>query len=269
MSQLTEAEIAREARRIFRKLDAPGAHLRPDGEETWRVASRAEAASGIKVAAALVDAFARRGWIARAGARQTYVLSDVGLGWFRRAQAEADPFAAQHQLRRQALVKDERGIERRVTVDDAESPLARLRQRGLIDRTQFAAGEKLRVDFTLAGLSPRLGVDLAAPVLARTRGKLARHLISDTVVAAKQRFTAAMLAAGPGLADLLFDVCCHLRGLEDAERAKGWPGRSGRVVLGIALDRLADHYGLHLRGTAKLRGWQMEEGDDERILPSP
>ena len=68
-------------------------------------------------------------------------------------------------------------------------------------------------------------------------------------------------AVGPGLSDLLFDVCCHLRGLEDAERAKGWPGRSGRVVLAIALDRLADHYGLRVRGTAKLRGWQMEEED--------
>ncbi len=264
MSKLTEAEIAREARRIFRKLDAPGAHLRPDGEEAWRVVSRADAGKpdGVKVSAPLVEAFARRGWLARAGSQQTYVLSDAGLGWFQRAQAEAEPFAAQHQLRRQAVVKDERGIERRVTLDDAESPLARLRQRGLIDRTQFAAGEKLRVDFTLAGLSPRLGVDLAAPVLARTRGKLARHLLTDTVIAAKQRFSAAMQAVGPGLSDLLFDVCCHLRGLEDAERAKGWPGRSGRVVLGIALDRLAEHYGLHLRGTAKLRGWRMEEGED-------
>jgi hypothetical protein len=29
-----------------------------------------------------------------------------------------------------------------------------------------------------------------------------------------------MRAVGPGLSDLLFDVCCHLRGLEEAEEAK-------------------------------------------------
>jgi len=31
------------------------------------------------------------------------------------------------------------------------------------------------------------------------------------------------------------------------------------VVLAIALDRLADHYGLRIRGRARLRGWSREE----------
>ena len=68
-----------------------------------------------------------------------------------------------------------------------------------------------------------------------------------------------MRAVGPGLADLLFDVCCHLRGLEEAERAAGWPHRSARVVLGIGLDRLAAHYGLSLTGRGKPRAWAMED----------
>jgi hypothetical protein len=261
MTALAENEIAREARRIFRALTAPGAHLRPDGNGGFRVLSRTGTAAqdGIKASAALVAAFLTRDWLARAGAAQNYVLSDAGLGWFRRESATEQPFAEQHQIRRRKWLKDPDGVERPLTVDEGECPLGRLKLRGLIDAAQFDAGEKLRVDFTLAGLSPRLGVDLTQPLLARSRGKAARRLMSDTVIAAKQRFTRAMRAVGPGLSDILFDVCCHWRGIEEAEHAFGWPSRSGRVVLGIALDRLAEHYGLRAGGRARMRGWQMEE----------
>ncbi len=255
-----DGEIEREARRIFRKLAAPGAHLVPQGTDAYRLVSRAElqAARIAPLAAATVEAFARRGWLRRAGAAGTYVLSDAGKGWIERAGATGDPFAEQHQIRRTRLVKDAAGVERRVTVDEGESPLARLKQRGLIDGTQFDAGEKLRRDFTLAQLMPRLGVDYSAAVVIGRRGQKSETSLADTVLAAKQRFARAMAAVGPGLSDLLFDICCHLRGLEEAERANAWPSRSARVVLGLALDRLADHYGLRGQARARMRAWAME-----------
>ncbi len=255
-----QGEIEREARRIFRKLAAPGAHLVPQGADTFRLVSRDElhAARVAPLSAATVEAFARQGWIRRAGAGKTYVLSDAGKGWLERAAATGDPFEEQHQLRRTRLVKDAHGIERRVTVDEGESPLARLKQRGLIDGAQFDAGEKLRRDFTLAQLMPRLGVDYSAAVAMGKRGQKNEAEFTDMVVAAKQRFANAMRAVGPGLSDLLFDVCCHLRGLEEAERANAWPSRSARVVLGLALDRLADHYGLRGQTRARMRAWAME-----------
>jgi hypothetical protein len=170
-----------------------------------------------------------------------------------------DRFRLQHQLLATRKVMRADGREEFVVVNWAESPLGRLKHRKVIDAVQFDAGERLRRDFTLAGLTPRMGIDLTQPLIRNARGQRVEAPLSDMVLAAKQRFRAAMRAAGPGLNDLLFDVCCHLRGLEEAERAKGWPARSAKVVLAIALDRLADHYGLRIRGRAKLRGWRAEE----------
>ncbi|MEJ1967165.1 MAG: DUF6456 domain-containing protein [Rhizomicrobium sp.] len=258
MSGLGEGEIAREARRIFRALGTPGAHLVRDDAGQYRLVGRDGGRDGI--APALIDVFLRRGWLARAGGAGQLVASEAGLGWYARAVADDTPFAAQHQIRGRKRVTDRRGVERLVAVNAGESVLSRLRQRGLLDAAQFDAGEKLRRDFTLAQLMPRLGVDLTAPIVLGRRGQTQGAPVGDMVLAAKQRFARALAAVGPGLSDLLFDVVCYLRGLEDAERAYGWPHRSARVVLGLALDRLADHYGLRVRGKAKLRGW--------RALPS-
>ena len=42
----------------------------------------------------------------------------------------------------------------------------------------------------------------------------------------------------------LVDICCELKGLEEAERSHDWPQRAGKVVLQLGLTRLARHYGL-------------------------
>ena len=130
---------------------------------------------------------------------------------------------------------------RSVTVNLAESPLGWLRSRGMVDARQFEAGERLRGDYETASLAPRVTMRWAARVDGGGGGGLDPTLAQ---ISAKRRFDAAIAAAGPGLADILWRVICAGEGMPVAEKALGWPSRSGRLVLTFALDRLAGHYGL-------------------------
>jgi len=252
-------ELQREARRVLRKLLGEGASLvrLDDGRYTIE---KDGARDRLRVTQPYVSGFRARDWISPCGtAPQSFVLSDAGAAWLRRAFAEHDPFAAQHQMRVPRMIVDPDGLERIVNANEAESPVSRLKARNMIDAAQFDAAERLRRDYTIAQLAPRLGVDLTAPTVIGRRGQKELAL-TETVIAAKQRFSRAMAAVGPGLNDLLFDVCCHLIGLEDAEEDLGWPRSAGKVVLTLALDRLALHYGMIVTAPShgRMRSWQAE-----------
>lgn len=254
------AALCREARRILRKLDRGRARLvaQADGMHALVVPARKGGVRLLmRIEPELVGELLRRDWIRKDGGGG-YVLSDAGRGFLARAAAQGDPFAAQHRVTSRRAVVAADGSERVLSVNEAESPLGWMYHRRIIGRAQFEAGERLRRDFTFACLMPRLGVDYAAPVMAGRRGQKEAPALPDIVLAAKQRFSRALAAVGPGLADLLVEVCCHLNGLEEAERARAWPRRSAKVVLRLALDRLAEHYGLVAQApqTAPMRAWR-------------
>lgn len=251
-----EQEVEREARRIFRKLASGSYYLAPLDAGTFVVA-RAGRETRTRLNAALVEAWKKRGWLSpREEAPGTFVLNDAGEGWLLRTQTAIDPYAAQHQLLKRKWIATPEG-EKSVLVNEGESTLGWLRNRKLVTNLQHDAGERLRRDFTMAQLSPRMGVDWTKPIVERDHGPK-QVLISDMALAARQRFSAAMKSVGPGLSDLLYDVCCKLAGLEEAEKSKGWPKRSAKIVLGIALDRLAAHYGMRELNPGKIRAWRGE-----------
>ena len=65
---------------------------------------------------------------------------------------------------------------------------------------------------------------------------------SERQIAAKDRFDGAMAEAGNGLNDVLWRVVCAGAAMSEAEKELGWPARSGKLVLKLALDRVADFY---------------------------
>ena len=134
-------------------------------------------------------------------------------------------------------------LRRSVTVNAAESPLGWLFARNLVTQRQFDAGERLRADWERAQLAPRVTMAWDAAPVARGRGGSATDCdITGAQLDAKRRFDAAVATAGPGLADILWRVVCAGEGMREAETALGWPARAGKLVLTLALDRVAQYY---------------------------
>jgi len=178
---------------------------------------------------------------------------------------EVDAFRAQHLDLSVRDLMTETGVTQ-VLVNDSESPLGWLARRkgrdgrAMIGPDQFIAGERLRADFTRGQLTPRVTSSWTG--IGRTRGAGGGGEMTDLIVASRQRVRLALEACGPEFSGLLLDVCCFLRGLEDVERERGWPSRSAKVVLQLALDRLARHYGLRSEtrnASATVRTWLAED----------
>nr|WP_242507931.1 DUF6456 domain-containing protein [Rhodothalassium salexigens] len=199
--------------------------------------------------ASVAENLLRRGLLAERDGRIIASAAGAALLARTRAQAsgDADDYAAQHRVVVHRPV--EPGDRRTVAVNLTESPLkalARRKTKGgrpLLTERQVAAGDRLRTDFDLAGLTPRVTGSYAP--LPPSRGRRPAPRAGDPTdrqIDARRRYQRALDAMGPGLADIAVRVCCYLEGLEAAERALHWPVRSGKLVLGLALDRAADHY---------------------------
>ena len=187
---------------------------------------------------ALVAELERRDLVCVGG--DALALGPAGEAWARRRAEAGNRLLAERPLPQDAPVESRRRPARSVTVNLAESPLGWLKARGLVDARQYEAGERLRGDWTIAGLGPRVTMRWDAG--ARSTGDGLDPALAQ--ISAKRRTDAALDAVGPGLKDVLWRIVCAGEGMEAAERALGWPARAGRVVLTLALDRLADFYGL-------------------------
>jgi ribosomal protein S11 len=266
-------DIERQADRLLRALAEPGARAKPTDIPRQDFLAVTGTRGGVSLAIAQFPAAAGAHLVredlarwAQTHGRQTLEITEAGRAKLRRSAAPAlEQFQAQHRDIEDAVLEPHGTVKR----NEAESPLAWLARRkdrtgrAMLEPAAFAAGERFRRDFTLAGLQPRVTSDWSNPARGAALGDRGMH-ISDLMVAARQRLDAALDALGAELGSLVIDVCGFLKGLETVEAERGWPARSGKVVLGIALARLAGHYGLatEARGPARARGllhWGSED----------
>lgn len=268
-----DADVIKEAKRILRRLCESAAFLAVAPEMEKAVVMR-ETVPGAPHRIAVVERdmahrFALLDWIAcqQAGRISKYHITTVGRAALKRFLAQDQqargfaeaprPFQHQHQDMVDRTLP-EAGDRRAETVraNLAESPLTMLgRKRDrkgqpYLEARLIEAGERLREDFEIAQIGPRTTQNWESFLTPSDKGQVpagAGPALGPT--AARNRVSDALAAMGPGLSDIAFRVCCFLEGIESAERRMGWSARSGKVVLRIALQRLADHYGLRERPT--------------------
>ena len=126
---------------------------------------------------------------------------------------------------------------------------------------QAQAAQRLGEGFIAGQMMPRVTAnwDRAALGALPDGGKNASGLgveMSDRTSSAQERVRRALDDAGPEFAGVLIDLCCLEIGIEAVEAKRGWPRRSAKVVLNLALDRPARHYGIIAQGPKRGRTQQ-------------
>lgn len=170
-------------------------------------------------------------------------------------------------LAAERIFRTPEGGERTIKINLGESPLGWLSRRRdaqgrpFVTPAEVAAGERLRADFERSQLGPAMAQDwrrfLTAGVQGGRRSSAQERTVGESAEAARARLSDALEALGPGLADAALRVCCFLEGLEAMETEMNWSARSGKIVLKIALQRLAAFYEeTSVRKTAKIEVWR-------------
>lgn len=193
----------------------------------------------------------------------------------RRPGAQRGRVSGMPQTGQRLISSDGETVE--VTVDLAESPLVWLASRKdkagrpLISPIELMAGERLRRDYETAGFAGRTTMNWSALGGPNERRiSTGGGIPADVAIDARQRTQAALDALGPDLGAIAVDVCCLRAGLSGLETANGWPQRSGKIILRLALAALARHYGLgdrtEGRASHRMRSWTAA---DRAEAPAP
>jgi len=255
---LSEARLRREARRVLRRLCETGTRLAVASEMDKAVVVR-DTGAGQPTRTAVVErevaeALALKDWIAcdNPGRISRYYVTARGRAALGELLAEDENAAS--GLREPAVLDgavaggDPASGARRTRFAPGDTPLAALARRRDKDGKRFldpdlvGAGERLREDFELARMAPRMAQNWDHFLSHAGEPPAPPDAPGFGAEAARARLIGALRELGPGLGDVALRCCCYLEGLETAEKKMGWSARSGKIVLRIALHRLKRHY---------------------------
>lgn len=189
------------------------------------------------------------GAIAPAGFADTYRLSPAGAARVARDAAKREPWRDQHGKLVERFIMADDGVMRTVCGVPLDGPFGRLTHvagKSFFSRREIEAARRLYEDFESAQHGLIGGSDWSAPPrgsTARGSGGAQEHALISAIDA-RRRVEKALGGLPMSLAGAVRAACLEGSGFADLERARRWPTLSGKRVLKLGLDLLADHYGI-------------------------
>lgn len=236
--------------RVLARLSASDALLRLDGAgPSYGVFTKRDRRRRalLRLSAAEVRALHAEGLIAASG-DDGFVLSAAGSARVARDSAEpGEEFLSQHHAVMARDVIDAGGAVHIVRGLDPDGPMRRLAAlRGAkgepwLSQAELAAAGRLRSDWALGEIGVVRGSDwLAAPMGSTARGPgNAQEAAMARRCDARRRVGDALARLAAPLRRVVESICLREEGLEQLERAEGWPARSGKLALKLGLAQLA------------------------------
>lgn len=235
--------------RALARMAATGALLTPDGSGTRYALfpnNDRRRRPLARLSAEEARALEASGALAREGGG--YAITKAGCALVARETAAPDEaFVAQHRPIIDRAVIGADGRTRAVRGHDADAILRRLAAlrdgngAAWLDSAEIAAAARLRRDWEMGERGLVRGSDWSAPPNgAGPRGPSNRaEEVAGAYCDARQRVSEALARLAVPLRRVVERVCLREEGLEALERGEGWPARSGKIALKLALAQLA------------------------------
>jgi Domain of unknown function (DUF6456) len=187
------------------------------------------------------------GAITRAAFAGTYRLSGPGHAFRARDAADFMPWRSQHGAIVERQVMDDAGVFQTMRGTDLAGPFARLArvvEAGFFNAREIAAARTLFEDWAKSQRGLVAGSNWTAPPRGSTsRGPGgAQETAANGAIDARRRVDAALGALPLSLSGAVSAAVIEGANFADLERARRWPARSGKLVLKLALELLANHY---------------------------
>lgn len=204
-----------------------------------------------KLPIAIIEFMVKNGWLSYQG--ENYKPTIIGKKWL-------ENFLYFIEINMDKKMTNEKqntpkSIANRANVAMLEidiSPIVKLynRQRNIaykyLKERHLYAGQRLFKNFLNANLQPNITMDwnkLNSVKQNHYMGKKESGFSENNYIARTKLYD-SLKHVGEEFSAILVEICIFGNGLEATEKTMNWPARSGKLLLTLALDKLADFYGM-------------------------